>query len=135
MYGATQRHNLLTRAFELLNIKSGNMYLFDPNSPEFLQMQQAQSQAQQEADLKAQQQAEFSADITSRQVGVLEGQLQLDIIKEQHKMNLETQKQEHAEGEKDSRLFMDVEKQRHDMEMDNKELNLEKKQERNVVIG
>ena len=50
--------------------------------------------------------------MTSRQVGVLEGQLQLDIIKEQHKMNLETQKQEYTEGEKDSRLFMDVEKQK-----------------------
>jgi len=135
MYGAPQRHAMLSRAFELLNIKSANMYLFNPNSPEFQQMQQAQQQAQQEAELKSQQQAEFSADVTSRQVGVLEGQLQLDIIKEQHKMNLETQKQEYTEGEKDSRLFMDVEKQKHDMEMDNKELNLEKKQERNVVIG
>ena len=135
MYGAPQRHAMISRAFELLNIKSADMYLFNPNSPEFQQMQQQQQQAQQEAELKQQQQLEFNADITSRQVSVMEGQLELDILKEQHKMVLETQKQEHVEEEKDSRLMMDVEKQNHDMEMDEKELAVEKVQNRNVTIG
>ena len=40
MYGASQRHAMISRAFELLNIKSSDMYLFNPNSPEFQQMQQ-----------------------------------------------------------------------------------------------
>jgi len=135
MYGAPQRHAMISRAFELLNIKSADMYLFNPNSPEFQQMQQQQQQAQQEAELKQQQQLEFNADITSRQVSVMEGQLELDILKEQHKMVLETQKQEHVEEEKDSRLLMDVEKQKHDMQMDEKELAVEKVQNRNVTIG
>ena len=135
MYGAPQRHAMISRAFELLNIKSAEMYLFNPNSPEFQQMQQQQQQAQQEAELKQQQQLEFNADITSRQVSVMEGQLELDIMKEQHKMVLETQKQEHVEEEKDSRLLMDVEKQKHDMQMDEKELAVEKVQNRNVTIG
>ena len=135
MYGASQRHAMLSRAFELLNIKSADMYLFNPNSPEFQQMQQQQQQAQQEAELKQQQQVEFNADITSRQVSVMEGQLELDVMKEQHKMVLDTYKQEHVEEEKDSRLLMDVEKQNHDMEMSEKELALEKVQNRNVSIG
>lgn len=139
MYTAPQRHAMLSRAFELLNIKNGASFLFDPNSPEFQQQQQAmqqqQMQAEEEAKLLAQQQAEFNADITSRQVSVLEGQLELDVLKEQQKMVLETQKQEHLEEEKDSRLLMDVEKQNHDMEMDEKELAVEKEQKRNVSIG
>jgi len=139
MYGAPQRHAMLSRAFELLNIKSAGMYLFDPNSPEYQQQQQAmqeqQAQAQQEAQLQAQQQAEFNADITGRQVKVLEGQLELDVLKEQNKMILDFQKQEHSEEEKESRLLMDVEKQNHDMEMDEKELVVEKQQKRNVSIG
>ena len=98
-------------------------------------MQQQQQQAQQEEGLKQQQQLEFNADITSRQVSVMEGQLELDIMKEQHKMVMDTQKQEHVEEEKDSRLLMDVEKQNHDMEMSEKELALEKVQNRNVSIG
>lgn len=135
MYGAPQRHAMISRAFELLNIKSADMYLFNPNSPEFQQMQQQQQQAQQEAELKQQQQLEFNADITSRQVSVMEGQLELDVIKEQNKMMIDLQKQEHVEEEKDSRLMMDVEKQNHDMEMDEKELAVEKVQNRNVTIG
>ena len=139
MYSAPQRHAMISRAFELLNIKNGASFLFDPNSQEYQQqqqqMQQQQMQADQEAKLLAQQQAEFNADITSRQVSVLEGQLELDVLKEQQKMVLETQKQEHLEEEKDSRLLMDVEKQNHDMEMDEKELTVEKEQKRNVSIG
>jgi hypothetical protein len=139
MYGAPQRHAMLSRAFELLNIKASDTFLFDPNSPQFQQMQQqqqqAQQQAEQEAKLQAQQQAEFNADITARQVAVMEGQLELDVLKEHQRMVFETQKQEHVEEEKDSRLLMDVEKQNHDIEMDVKELEVEKQQKRNVSIG
>ena len=135
LYGAQQRHALLSRAFELMNVKSSGMYLFDPNSPEYQQMQQMQSQAQQQAEMQAQQQAEFNADITSRQVAVLEGQLELDVMKEQNRVVEDMQKQEHKEEEADSRLLMDVEKQNHDMEMDEKELAVEKSQKRNVTIG
>ena len=139
MYDAQRRHAMLSRVFELLNIKSGGNYLYDPNSPEFQQQQQQMQQQQQQADeqakLEAQQQAEFNADITSRQVSVLEGQLELDVLKEQQKMVLETQKQEHMEEETDSRLLMDLEKQNHDMEINDAELELEKTQKRNVSIG
>jgi hypothetical protein len=135
MYGTQQRHAMLSRAFELLNIKSADMYLFNPSSPQFQQMQQQQQQAQQEEGLKQQQQLEFNADITSRQVSVMEGQLELDAIKEQNRMIIDVEKQEHVEEEKDSRLLMDVEKQNHDMEMSEKELALEKVQNRNVSIG
>mgnify|MGYP000925049693 FL=1 len=139
MYGAPQRHAMLSRAFELLNIKASDTFLFDPNSPQFQQMQQqqqqAQQQAEQEAKLQAQQQAEFNADITARQVAVMEGQLELDVLKEHQRMVFETQKQEHVEEEKDSRLLMDVEKQNHDIDMDVKELEVEKQQKRNVSIG
>ena len=135
MYGAPQRHALLSRAFELMNVKSSSMYLFDPNSPEYQQMQQQQAQAQQAAQLQVQQQAEFNADITSRQVSVLEGQLELDVIKEQNRVATDLSKQEHKEDHEDTRLMMEAEKQIHDMDMDEKELEVEKKQKRNVSIG
>lgn len=135
MYNTPQRHALLSRAFELLNIKNGSSFLFDPNSPEYQQMQQMQQQMQQEAQMASQQQAEFNADITSRQVAVMEGQLELDVVKEQNRVVEELQKQEHKEEEAESRLLMDVEKQNHTMEMEEKELILEEKQKRNVSIG
>ena len=94
-----------------------------------------QQQMQQEAQMASQQQAEFNADITSRQVAVMEGQLELDVVKEQNRVVEELQKQEHKEEEAESRLLMDVEKQNHDMEMDEKELAVEKQQKRNVSIG
>ena len=86
LYGAPQRHAMLSRAFELMNVKSSAMYLFDPNSQEYAQMQEQMSQQQQAADLLSQQQAEFNADMTHRQVSVLEGQLELDVLKEQNRM-------------------------------------------------
>tara|TARA_A200000159_G_scaffold5177_1_gene4791 strand:- start:4014 stop:6107 length:2094 start_codon:yes stop_codon:yes gene_type:complete len=135
LYGAPQRHAMLSRAFELMNVKSSAMYLFDPNSQEYAQMQEQMSQQQQAADLLSQQQAEFNADMTHRQVSVLEGQLELDVLKEQNRMVEDLQKQDHKEEESDSRLLMDVEKQNHDMEMDEKELAVEKTQKRNVSIG
>ena len=135
MYGTQQRHAMLSRAFELLNIKSSDMYLFNPNSPEFQQMQQQQQQSQQEAQAKQAEVEKFNAGMTARQVGVLEGQLELDVVKEQNKMMLAFEDMQHQEEEKDSRLLMDVEKQNHDMEMDEKELAVEKVQKRNVTIG
>jgi hypothetical protein len=48
---------------------------------------------------------------------------------------IDVEKQENKEEEQDSRLLMDVEKQNHDMEMSEKELALEKVQNRNVSIG
>jgi hypothetical protein len=50
-------------------------------------------------------------------------------------MLIEMENMQHAQEEKESRLLMDVEKQNHDMEMDEKELVVEKQQKRNVSIG
>jgi len=135
MYGAPQRHAMLSRAFELLNIKSAGMYLFDPNSPEYQQQQQAMQAQQEEAASKQSEVEKFNAGMTARQVAVLEGQLELDVMKEQNKMLIEMENMQHAQEEKESRLLMDVEKQNHDMEMDEKELVVEKQQKRNVSIG
>jgi hypothetical protein len=135
MYGAPQRHAMLSRAFELLNIKSAGMYLFDPNSPEYQQQQQSMQAQQEEAASKQSEVEKFNAGMTARQVAVLEGQLELDVMKEQNKMLIEMENMQHAQEEKESRLLMDVEKQNHDMEMDEKELVVEKQQKRNVSIG
>lgn len=135
MYGAPQRHAMLSRAFELLNVKSGNQYLFDPNSPEFQQMQQAQQQQQAEAAAKQAEVEKFNAGMTARQVAVMEGQLELDVVKEQNKMLLEMEKFEHTQEKDDTEALMKVTKQNHDMEMDVKELEVEKNQKRNVSIG
>ena len=40
LYGQQQRHAMISRAFELLNIKEGSAYLADPASEEFQQQQQ-----------------------------------------------------------------------------------------------
>jgi glucose/arabinose dehydrogenase len=135
MYSAPQRHAMISRAFELLNIKNGASFLFDPNSPEYQQQQQAMQEQQQQAEAKAAEVEKFQAGMTARQVAVLEGQLELDVMKEQNKMLLEMEKLEHDQEQKDSRLLMDVEKQNHDMEMDEKELAVEKVQKRNVSVG
>ena len=135
MYGASQRHAMLSRAFELLNIKSSAMYLFDPNSPEFQQQQQQMQQQQQEATEKASEVEKFHAGMTARQVAVLEGQLELDAMKEQNKMiiAMENMTHEHEIGE--AKLMLDTEKQTHQMEIDEAELKLEAEQKRNVSIG
>ena len=135
MYNAPQRHALLSRAYELLNIKSGGMYLFDPNSPEFQQQQQQMQQQQEEAAAKQAEVEKFNAGMTARQVAVLEGQLELDVMKEQNKMLIEMENMQHSQEEKESRLMLDVEKQTHDMEMSEAELQLESEQKRNVSIG
>jgi hypothetical protein len=139
LYGQQQRHALLSRAFELLNIKDGAAFLQDPNSPEFQQMmqqQQQQMQQQQQEQMQMQMhQAEFQADMQSRQVSVLEGQLELDILKEQNRTVFDRQKQEHTEENADSKLLMEAEKMKHDMAIQKAELALETAQGRNVSIG
>jgi hypothetical protein len=139
LYGQQQRHAMISRAFELLNIKEGAAYLADPNSEEFQQQMQMQQQQQQEEQARQEQmqmhQAEFQADMQSRQVSVMEGQLELDILKEQNKTVFERQKQEHKEENEDSKLLMDAEKIKHEMKIKNAELELERQQGRSVNIG
>lgn len=135
LYGQQQRHALLSRAFELLNIKDGASFLQDPNSPEFQQMQQQQQQMQQEMQARQEEMEKFNAGMTARQVSVLEGQLELDVVKEQNRMMLELEKQEFTEEEKEARLMLDTEKHLHDIERDQAELEIEREQKRNVSIG
>ena len=139
LYGQRQRHALLSRAFDLLNIKDGASFLQDPNDPQYQQMMQQQQQEiqmqQQEQQQLQMQQAEFQAEMQSRQVSVLEGQLELDILKEQNKTVFERQKQEHSEENADSKLLMEAEKMKHDMAIQSAELELERQQSRNVSIG
>lgn len=139
LYGQQQRHAMISRAFELLNIKDAAAYLADPNSPEFQQMQQQQQEMQQMEQQRQEQmqmeQVEFQAEMLQRQVSVQEGQLELDILKEQNRSVIERDKQEHQEETEDSRLLMDAEKMKHQMAMDEAELMLEKTQNRNVSIG
>ena len=135
IYGPQQRHALLSRAFELLGIKEHSNYLFDPASPEAQQQAQMAQQQQAEMSQKQAEMEKFQAGMTARQVAVLEGQLELDVVKEQNKMILETTEMEFDQEEKDSRLLLDTEKTNHDMEMSEKELELEKTQNRNVSVG
>ena len=95
-------------------------------------MEQAQ---QEEAAAKQAEVEKFNAGMTARQVAVLEGQLELDVMKEQNKMLIEMENMQHNQEEKESRLMLDVEKQTHDMEMSEAELDLETTQKRNVSIG
>lgn len=135
LYNQPQRHALLMRAFELMNIKSANQFLADPNTPEFQQMQAQQQEQAQLAQAKQEEIAKFNAGITARQVAVMEGQLELEVVKEQNRMLLEMEKQEFHEETEESRLVMDAEKTKHDMMMRDEELELEKTQKRNVSIG
>ena len=135
LYGQQQRHAMLSRAFELMNIKGGSQYLADPNSPEFQQMQQQQAEEAQMAQARAEEVEKFQAGMTARQVAVMEGQLELEVLKEQNRMMLEMQKQEFEEETEESRLVMEAEKTKHDMRMRDAELQLERSQNRNVSIG
>lgn len=135
LYGQQQRHAMLSRAFELMNIKGGSQYLADPNSPEFQQMQQQQAEEAQMAQARAEEVEKFQAGMTARQVAVMEGQLELEVLKEQNRMMLEMQKQEFDEETEESRLVMEAEKTKHDMRMRDAELQLERSQNRNVSIG
>jgi hypothetical protein len=135
LYGQQQRHALLSKAFQLMNIKDGGSFLADPNTPEFQQMQQQQQQQAEEAQARQQEMEKFQAGMTARQVSVMEGQLELDVVKEQNRMLLELEKQEFAEDEKEARLMLDTEKHLHDVERDKAELEIEKEQKRNVSIG
>ena len=139
LYGPSQRHAMISRAFELLNIKEGASYLQDPNDEAYQQQQQQQAEEQKALDEAAKARAEevekFNAGMTARQVAVLEGQLELDVVKEQNRLMIDLEKQEFSEEEKEARLMLETEKQMHDFEMAEAELVLEERQGRNVSIG
>lgn len=135
LYGQQQRHALLSRAFELMNIKDGGSYLANPASPEFQEMQQQQAQQAQEAQARQQEMEKFQAGMTARQVSVMEGQLELEVVKEQNRVMMDMEKQEFTEEEKESRLMLDAQRQNHDIKIREEELALEKSQNRNVSIG
>lgn len=134
LYGAQQRHAMLSRAYELMGIKSGDSYLVNPNTPEYAQQQQAAQQQQQEAQARQNEVDKFQAGMTARQVAVLEGQLELDVMKEQNSFTIEMDKIKHKEEIEDTELLLKTEKQSHDMEMKEQELMLEASQGRSVSI-
>ena len=134
LYGAQQRHAMLSRAYELMGIKSGDSYLVNPNTPEYAQQQQASQQQQAEAQARQNEVDKFQAGMTARQVAVLEGQLELDVMKEQNSFTIEMDKIKHKEEIEDTELLLKTEKQSHDMEMKEQELMLEATQGRSVSL-
>ena len=92
-------------------------------------------QTQEEMQARQEEMEKFNAGMTARQVSVLEGQLELEVVKEQNRMMLELEKQEFTEEEKEARLMLDTEKHLHDIERDQAELEIEREQKRNVSIG
>ena len=139
LYGQQQRHALLSRAFELLNIKDGAAFLQDPNDPAYQQqqqqMQQMQQQQQQAQEQMQMEQMQFQAQLADRQTAVVEGQLELDALKEANRVQLEALKQEFHEENEETKTMIDVKQHAHKVEMDEEELELEKTQARNVSIG
>ena len=139
LYGQQQRHALLSRAFELLNIKDGAAFLQDPNDPQYQQqqqqMQQMQQQQQQAQEQMQMEQMQFQAQLADRQTAVVEGQLELDALKEANRVQLEALKQEFHEENEETKTMIDVKQHAHKVEMDEEELELEKTQARNVNIG
>lgn len=139
LYGQQQRHALLSRAFELLNIKDGASFLQDPNDPAYQQqqqqMQQMQQQQQQAQEQMQMEQMQFQAQLADRQTAVVEGQLELDALKEANRVQLEALKQEFHEENEETKTMIDVKQHAHKVEMDEEELELEKTQARNVNIG
>jgi hypothetical protein len=135
LYGPVQRHALLTRAFDLMGIKDAANYLFDPSSEQAMQQQQASQEQQAEAAARADEVEKFNAGMLARQVAVQEATLELEVVKEQNRMLLETETMQHTQEETESRLLLDSTKQIHDIEMSQEELKLEKTQSRNVSIN
>ena len=139
LYGQQQRHALLSRAFELLNIKDGANYLQNPNDPAYQQqqqqMQQMQQQQQQAQEQMQMEQMQFQAQLADRQTAVVEGQLELDALKEANRVQLEALKQEFHEENEETKTMIDVKQHAHKVEMDEEELELERTQARNVNIG
>ncbi len=139
LYGQQQRHALLSRAFELLNIKDGASFLQDPNDPAYQQqqqqMQEMQQQQQQAQEQMQMEQMQFQAQLADRQTAVVEGQLELDALKEANRVQLEALKQEFHEENEETKTMIDVKQHAHKVEMDEEELELEKTQARNVNIG
>jgi hypothetical protein len=80
-------------------------------------------------------QTQFQAQLADRQTAVMEGQLELDSLKEANKVMLETVKQEFHEETQEARTMIDVQQHAHKVEMDEEELELERQQGRSVNIG
>lgn len=135
LYTQQQRHAMLTRAFELMGFKGNASYLVNPNTPEYMQQQQAAAQQQQEAQARQNEIDKFQAGMTARQVGVLEGQLELDIVKEQNNFVIEMDKLKHKEEIDDTEILLKTEKLNHDMQMKEQELQIEEEQKRAVSVS
>ena len=135
LYSQNQRYALLARAYELLGIKEGGMFIQNPQDPNFQQQMQQQQQQMEEEQAKQEQQTVFQAGMTARQVAVMEGQLELEITKEANRFLMETQKQTHTEEQEETELLLKAELQQHKMEVDDKELELEEQQKRPVSVN
>ena len=114
LYGPSQRHAMISRAFELLNIKEGASYLQDPNDEAY--QQQQQEQQEQNSNSRSRRirwrsyQAEFQAEMQSRQVAVYGGPARSRHIQRAKQTVFDRQKQEHKEETEDSKLLLDAEK-------------------------
>lgn len=135
LYGQQQRHALLSRAFELMNVKGSAQYLADPNTPEFQQFVAQQQEQMAMESMQQQQLAQVQLQMQERQIAVVEGQLELEVLKERNRIALDREKQEFSEEEKETRLLLDTEMQRHKIRMEEEELELEKTQDRSVTVG
>ena len=135
LYSQNQRYALLARAYELLGIKEGGMFIQNPQDPNFQQQMQMQQQQMEEEQQKQEQQTVFQAGMTARQVAVMEGQLELEITKEANRVMSEGHKQQHSEEMDETELLLKAELQKHKMEVDEKELELEEQQKRPVSVN
>ena len=129
LYGPAQRYSLLNRVAKLMNVDT--KFLIDPNSPEYQQQQQAMAQQQQQQAQVQEQQTQFANEMTARQVKVLEdgqeerdARLEFDILKEQNKTVIETNKQSHKEEMEEGEQLLKVEKQDHEMTIDKAEVEI-----------
>lgn len=134
LYGATQRHAMLTRAFELLNIKSSGMYLLDPQGEVFQQQQNAMQDLQKENLIKQERVEKFNQGLQEREMRIKEATIENDVLKETNRMIIAMRDMDHQHGVDNTKLDMNKEKQDHDMLFDEKELALETKQKRKVSI-
>jgi len=131
LYGPAQRYSLLNRVAKLMNVDT--KFLIDPNTPEYQQQQQAMAEQQQQQAQVQEQQTQFANEMTSRQVKVLEdgqeerdARLEFDILKEQNKTVIETNKQSHKEEIEEGEQLLKVEKQDHEMTIDKAEVEIKK---------
>lgn len=134
LYGATQRHAMLTRAFELLNIKSSGMYLLDPQGEVFQQQQNAMQDLQKENLIKQERVEKFNQGLQEREMRIKEATIENDVLKETNRMIIAMRDMDHQHEVDNTKIDMNKEKQDHDMLFDEKELALETKQKRKVSI-